>query len=222
LSSGAATPVPIDPSMGTPVGITNAKIRLYARETDSKWRDMGSARLTIMLPPRPRQFDPSNPNPNGLAKRVFICDKSKGGVLLDVTLFENSFERVQRTGIAVTVWEELRGPNGEVGRAAATGGVSSSRTKTYLIQMKSVSNITIDYDRQRILTDAVTGTRSCIYFQHGWQTTLLALYIHLSVYGRRSDLNWASARCERPRDRCMIYGKTLFCLNCWRLPIPSG
>ena len=179
LSSGAATPLPIDPSLGTPVGITNAKIRLYARETDSKWRDMGSARLTIMIPPRPRQFDPADPNATGLSKRVYICDKSKGGVLLDVTLFENSFERVQRTGIAVTVWEELRGPNGEVGHAAATGGVSSSRTKTYLIQLKSVSNVIIHYNSQRILTDTVTGTRSCIYFQHGWQTTLLALYIHI-------------------------------------------
>ena len=148
LSSGAATPLPIDPSMGTPVGITNAKIRLYARETDSKWKDMGSARLTIMLPPRPRQVDPSDPNATGLAKRVFICDKSKGGVLLDVTLSENRFERIQRTGIAVTVWEELKGPNGEVGLAAATGGVSSSRTKTYLIQMKSVSDIVIYHDPQ--------------------------------------------------------------------------
>jgi hypothetical protein len=158
LSSGAATPIPIDPSMGTPVGITNAKVRLYARETDSKWRDMGSARLTIMLPPRPQTFDPADPNATGLTKRVLVCGKSNGSVLLDVTLFENSFERVQRTGIAVTVSQDFRGPNGEVGHAAATGGVSSRRTQTYLIQMKSVSTTIVQYRSQIVLTKITVGT----------------------------------------------------------------
>ena len=85
LSSGAATPLPIDPSMGTPVGITNAKCRFYVRESESKWRDMGSARLTIMIPPRANPGLPADPRTTGLTKRIIVCGKSKGGALLDET-----------------------------------------------------------------------------------------------------------------------------------------
>ncbi|KAK3725499.1 hypothetical protein LTR37_000469 [Vermiconidia calcicola] len=137
LDSGAATPVPFDPQMGTPLGISNTKCRLYHREDSHKWRDMGSARLTIMLPPRPDPTVPADPNTTGLTKRVLISGKSKGETLLDVTLEERCFERVGRTGIAVTIWEELIGPNGELGHAAATGGVVSSRSRTFMVQMKS-------------------------------------------------------------------------------------
>lgn len=139
LSSGAATPMPIDPNMGTPLGITNAKVRLYIRETASKWRDMGSARLTVMLPPRQDVIAAANPKATGLGKRIILCGKSKGETLLDVTLGESAFERVARTGIAVSVWEEMMGPNGELGHVAARGGVVGSSSKVYMIQMKSVS-----------------------------------------------------------------------------------
>lgn len=138
LSSGAATPLPIDPSMGTPVGITNAKIRLYLRESTTKWRDMGPARLTIVLPPRPDPSIPADPRTTGLEKRILICGR-KGNMLLDVTLGESCFERIARTGIAVSVWEEGVGANGELGYAAATGGVISSKSQVYMLQMKSVS-----------------------------------------------------------------------------------
>jgi len=139
LSSGAATPMamPIDPSLGTPLGITNAKIRLYIRETASKWRDMGSARLTVMLPPPPPRPD-ANPRTTGLEKRVLVCGKSHGETLLDVTLGESCFERVARTGIAISVWEETLGANGQVG-IGAVGGVVGTRSKVYMVQMKSVS-----------------------------------------------------------------------------------
>ncbi|KAK5122612.1 hypothetical protein LTR85_003875 [Meristemomyces frigidus] len=136
LSSGAATPIPIDPRMGTPLGVTNVKIRLYIRETASKWRDMGSARLTVMLPPRQDPTVPANPKTTGMEKRILISGKSAGEVLLDATLGESCFERVARTGIAVSVWEEAVGPNGEV-RVGAVGGVSSVRSKVYMVQMKS-------------------------------------------------------------------------------------
>ncbi|KAK1060027.1 hypothetical protein LTR74_012146 [Friedmanniomyces endolithicus] len=137
LSSGAATPIPIDPKLGTPLGITNAKIRLYIRETASKWRDMGSARLSVLLPPRQ---DPAalaaNPRLTGLEKRILICGKSKGETLLDATLGESCFERVARTGIAMSVWEEAMGPNGEA-LVGPSGGVSNARSKVYMVQMKS-------------------------------------------------------------------------------------
>lgn len=132
LSSGAATPLPIDPSMGTPVGVTNAKIRLYIRESASKWRDMGSARLTVMLPPRKDPNMPQSPKTTGQEKRILVCGKSKGETLIDATLPESRFERVARTGIAVSVWEDGSS-------VAPVGGVNSAKARVYMLQMKSVS-----------------------------------------------------------------------------------
>lgn len=139
LSSGAATPLPIDPRLGTPLGLTNMKIRLYTRETASKWRDMGSARLTVMLPQRPDPEAPADPRTTGKEKRIIINGKTKGEVLLDATLGESCFERVARTGIAVSVWEEDVGPDGEV-MVKAVGGVVGARARVYMVQMKSVSH----------------------------------------------------------------------------------
>lgn len=139
LSSGAATPMAIDPRLGTPLGLTNMKIRLYLRETASKWRDMGSARMTIVIPPRPDPEVPADPRMTGLEKRIIVNGKTKGETLIDATLGESCFERVARTGIAVSIWEDNVGPNGEVGQAAAVGGVNSARAKVYMVQMKSVS-----------------------------------------------------------------------------------
>ncbi|CAK4034998.1 Hypothetical predicted protein [Lecanosticta acicola] len=130
LSSGVATPVPFDPSLGTPLGITNAKIRLYVRDSPSKWRDMGAARLTVMLPPRQDPLVAANPKSTSIEKRILVYGKSKGETLLDVTLGESAFERVARTGIAVSVYEETD-------QVAATGGVLVAKTTTYLVQMKS-------------------------------------------------------------------------------------
>lgn len=140
LSSGFATPVPLDPRLGTPLGITNAKIRLYIRESASKWRDLGSARLTVMLPPRQDPAIAANPKATGLEKRILIYGKSQGETLLDATLGEQCFERVARTGIAVSVWEENMGPNGEVGHVHAVGGVGSAHSRVFMVQMKSVSS----------------------------------------------------------------------------------
>ncbi|KAI7622675.1 EBP-domain-containing protein [Hortaea werneckii] len=129
LSSGAATPMAIEPSMGTPAGITNAKIRLYIRESASKWRDMGSARLTVMFPPRPDPTAPADPKTMGVQKRILVFGKSKGETLVDATLPESCFERVARTGIAVSVWED--------GGVGSVGGVNSARARVYMLQMKS-------------------------------------------------------------------------------------
>lgn len=139
------------------IGLTNAKIRLYCRESASKWRDMGAARLTILpassgSPSRPETSSNSSPKSGNdssaegtatvypttnapsasrqLQKRILIHGKAHGQVLLDVVLGESCFERVARTGIAVSVWEEFQG-------VAAEGGVVGGSFKIYMIQMKS-------------------------------------------------------------------------------------
>ena len=143
------------------IGLSNAKIRLYVRETQSKWRDMGAARLTIMpatpshsrpatsrseesgsTSPPPPESGHTSPRLPGTAaaaaadpdaeKRILIRGKTRSEVLLDVCLGESSFERVARTGIAVSVWEENKG-----GAVAQTGGVTSGLFKVYMIQMKT-------------------------------------------------------------------------------------
>lgn len=144
LSSGASTPVVYDPSLGTPLGITNAKIRLYIRESQNKWRDMGSARLSILLPPRPSPGIPASPRTIGLEKRILVSGKTRGETLLDVTLGESCFERVARTGIAVSVWEDRTGP-------VTSGGVLASKADTYMIQHKTVSYL-ITNSKLQVLT----------------------------------------------------------------------
>jgi hypothetical protein len=143
--SGASTPNGDGRAPGAPAGITNTKCRLYERETLKKWRDMGSARLTIMLP-SPHPSAPSSPsNPlqrapgqrDAAQERRIVVTGKKDQVLLDVTLSESCFERVARSGIAVSVWEDLVGDDGHVGRVAKTGGVSGARARVFMIQMKS-------------------------------------------------------------------------------------
>ncbi|KXT15901.1 hypothetical protein AC579_5507 [Pseudocercospora musae] len=130
LSSGTATPIQFDPSVGTPLGITNAKVRMYMRESAGRWRDMGAARLTVLLPPRQDPTIAADPRVTGLEKRVIVSGKSKGERMLDVTLGESAFERVARTGIAVSVYEESP-------HVGAIGGVLPHQTTVYMIQLKS-------------------------------------------------------------------------------------
>jgi hypothetical protein len=143
--SGSNTPAPANPGPDGAIGLTNAKIRLYARETASKWRDMGAARLTITKPPpgmmplRPPVGPGSLSSPSrltGQEKRIIIHGKSAGEILLDACLGESCFERIARTGIAVSVWEEMVGPNGEVGVVAAVGGVGGTRSRIYMLQVR--------------------------------------------------------------------------------------
>jgi hypothetical protein len=95
--------------------------------------------MTIVLPPRPDPEAPADPRTLGQEKRIIVSGKTKGETLIDATLGESCFERVARTGIAVSVWEETLGPNGEVGQVGAVGGVNGARAKVYMVQMKSVS-----------------------------------------------------------------------------------
>lgn len=122
----------IDPAMGTPLGIRNLKIRLYERlSVGNSWRDRGSARLTILQPPRPPGAPPPLAPDGKLIqkKRVVILGKTKGEVLLDVTLGEEGFERVGRVGIAISVWERLDG-------VEKRGSVMGSRVRTYMVQCR--------------------------------------------------------------------------------------
>ncbi|KAH9872168.1 hypothetical protein IAQ61_005003 [Plenodomus lingam] len=144
--SGSSTPGETGRAPGAPAGITNSKCRLYERESSKKWRDMGSARLTIILP-SPNPSVPSSPtNPRQRApgtrdhkqeRRIVVTGKSKGQVLLDVTLSETCFERVARSGIAVSVWEDHIDAAGQVGGVANTGGVLGARARVFMVQMKS-------------------------------------------------------------------------------------
>ncbi|KAI4197947.1 MAG: hypothetical protein LQ350_005601 [Teloschistes chrysophthalmus] len=150
--SGASTPLP--PSIqGDPhgsLGIANTKVRLYFRETQTRWRDMGSARLAIMRPNPPDLSSepsasgesvarPSSTHQGVNEKRILVRGKTKGEILLDATLGETCFERVGRQGIAVSVWEDIIGPNGEVGTVGAVGGVGAGRVKVYMIQASFVA-----------------------------------------------------------------------------------
>ncbi|KAJ4360128.1 uncharacterized protein N0V89_000688 [Didymosphaeria variabile] len=125
--SGSSIPNP-GRAPGAPAGITNTKVRLYERESLTKWRDMGGARLAIMLPSLDPLSSPSNPlsRSPGMRKpseekRIVVTGKKDQTTLLDVTLSESCFERVARSGIAVSVWEDIVGADGVAGRAANTG-----------------------------------------------------------------------------------------------------
>lgn len=134
--------------MGPSLGIANAKCRLYVRQPKGgKWQDLGSTRLTIMQKELDQGINTPAMIQTGVEKRIVVSGKGKskglggfgggggqGAVLLDVTLGESCFERVARTGIAVSVWEDVVGTSGGV---AATGGVTEKRIKVYMIQVCS-------------------------------------------------------------------------------------
>ncbi|KAL8996960.1 MAG: hypothetical protein Q9169_003666 [Polycauliona sp. 2 TL-2023] len=160
-SSGSGASSPLPPGMsGDPrgnIGLGNTKIRLYLRESNTRWRDMGSARLTILRPSPPDLSSgisafgesslarPSSAHNGANEKRIVVHGKTKGEVLLDATLGETCFERVGRQGIAVSVWEDSVGPNGEVGTVGAVGGVGAGRAKVYMIQMKGEAETTYTF-----------------------------------------------------------------------------
>jgi hypothetical protein len=159
-SSGRIPPhTPTDPSIAT-TGRTvdsmlfrsnDLEIRLYILATGSKWEELGSTLLTVSQPPAgARQASALN---YGIEKRIIItrAPKTKGGaketneksriddqdrvVLMDHVLGAKCFAHIGTTGIVMNVWEDITGPNGEVGMIGAVGGVSG-RTKKYMISCK--------------------------------------------------------------------------------------
>ncbi|KAH8602304.1 hypothetical protein B0O99DRAFT_606209 [Bisporella sp. PMI_857] len=123
----------------THLGSENLKIRLYFL-TPGGWDDRGSARLDISVPP-PGMHQRSSLR-TGIERRVTARLKGKEGepgiVVLDEVLGSDCFQKVQRTGIAVNVWEDLVDEKGEVGRIRRTGGVSGT-TKKWMFQTSSAA-----------------------------------------------------------------------------------
>lgn len=117
---GSRTAVPGDNSI--------FKIRLYRRENASKWRDLGNSRLSVLNPPKGHR----HPNATGEEKRIVATNKAGSTVLLDVVLGESSFERVARTGIAVSV---LVG-EGEENGTGVPGGVGGLGAKSIVYMMQ--------------------------------------------------------------------------------------
>ncbi|RQM07175.1 hypothetical protein DH86_00000869, partial [Scytalidium sp. 3C] len=148
-TSGITPPrTPTDPSLaGTSIShIINRssqdlKIRLYILATRSKWDDLGSALLTVSQPaPGMRQASALY---QGVERRIVVRSQTKNPedsvVLLDVVLGGRCFQRVGRTGVLVNVWQDISGPNGEIGMIGASGGVSG-RTRKWLFQSGSASD----------------------------------------------------------------------------------
>jgi hypothetical protein len=114
----------------TVVTMSPMKIRLYRRENPSKWRDLGNARLNVFKP-----MEGARPG-KGVReddKRIVITNKKGDTVLLDVVLGESAFERVARTGIAVSI---LTGEGEEDGTGVPgqTGGLGTKST-VYMMQV---------------------------------------------------------------------------------------
>lgn len=185
--SGTSTPPNFEPGRapGAPAGITNTKCRLYERDSfSSKWRDMGAARLTIMLPDpatptmtmRQGKGSPGMRDPTQ-EKRIVVVGKSKGEVMLDVTLSESCFERVARSGIAVSVWEDVTGPGGIVGTVGAVGGVSGAKARIFMIQVCEDDLRRLEGCVANKCTDEI-GTRVRVLLLLARQTSILVGYLH--------------------------------------------
>ncbi|KAL3424764.1 glucan 4-alpha-glucosidase [Phlyctema vagabunda] len=130
------------------LGSENLKIRLYCLETASKWNDIGAARLSVTQPP-PGMRQASSLY-HGIEKRIIVTRKAAEGdkknghdsdrpvILLDVVLGSGCFSKIGRTGIAINVWEDVTGPNGEIGMIGPVGGVSG-RTRKWMLQCGSAT-----------------------------------------------------------------------------------
>jgi hypothetical protein len=143
------------------LGASDLRIRLYLLETSSRWNELGNAFLTVVHPPRGMRQASSLYN--GTEKRVIVIkkqgtkhtlnDKVTGSgsprgeghenaqVLLDVVLGAGCFSRLGVVGIAVNVWEDVVGDNGQIGTVGAVGGVSG-RTRKWLFQCASAAEAT--------------------------------------------------------------------------------
>jgi hypothetical protein len=113
------------------VAMSPMKIRLYRRENASKWRDLGNSRLNVFKPlegpgPKGRDIDEDD-------KRVVITNKKGDSILLDVILGESAFERVARTGIAMSVLIS-EGEEDGTGKPAHVGGIGAKST-VYMMQV---------------------------------------------------------------------------------------
>lgn len=140
ISQPSDTIQPTEPPMG--LGINNVKVRLYLRETTTRWKDLGSARLTITYPPGVDSAE----SRQSAGRRVIVRGTHRSETLLDEVLGERAFTRVARTGIAVSVYRDNPSDSDagqdaerrESGVVKAEGGVAAGVSRVYMIQMASV------------------------------------------------------------------------------------
>ncbi|EPS41324.1 hypothetical protein H072_4803 [Dactylellina haptotyla CBS 200.50] len=110
--------------------VSNLKVKLWKRESATKWADLGAGRLNIITPP-PGHAARGGGGLNSNEKRIVIRDRKGQNTLLDVVLGESCFERVARTGIAVHVPFEDDGFVPTLVRAGSTG-----RSSIFMLQFK--------------------------------------------------------------------------------------
>ncbi|TVY45801.1 hypothetical protein LOCC1_G004031 [Lachnellula occidentalis] len=119
------------------LGSEDIKIRLYERVRHD-WDDKKYAFLTVTPPEGRRQHSTLH---NGLEKRILVTLRPNahkdgpGKVIIDEVLGSRCFQQMGMKGIMCTIWQDIRGPNGELGMIGATGGVSG-RTQKWLFQAK--------------------------------------------------------------------------------------
>lgn len=150
-SSGDGAASPRSPSIslyssgrtgnGRTLSADNIRIRLHLLVTPTKWEDYGNCILQIRRPP-PGWHQELRAY-HGLEKRVTVTtiprkDQETPRIILDAVLGSGCFTPMGSRGIVCGVWEELRGENGEVGKAPATGGAGGS-IKKWCFQCTSVS-----------------------------------------------------------------------------------
>ena len=102
------------------------KMRLYRRETNLKWRDMGNARLHVLKPPEVNTWDDR--------KRVVVTNRKGGVIHLDQALGEAAFERIARTGMAVNI---LTGEGEADGSVKHHGGIGA-KNSVYMFQVCTI------------------------------------------------------------------------------------
>jgi hypothetical protein len=119
------------------LGSENIKIRLYERVRHD-WDDKKYAFLTVTPPDGRRQRSTLH---NGLEKRILVTLRphghkdGPGKVIIDEVLGSRCFQQLGIKGVMCTIWQDIRGPNGELGMIGATGGVSGRQQK-WLFQAK--------------------------------------------------------------------------------------
>ncbi len=136
---------------------SNLRVRVYIlTSTKRQWAEVCLCRLQIETPPpgtRQNSF-----MGGGIQRRILLTqateesttdriskrfslgngvsksknNKKESTVLIDQVMGSKSFIKASRVGIVMVVWEDMRGPNGELGMAPATGGVTGRQTKWML------------------------------------------------------------------------------------------
>ncbi|CAG8972284.1 hypothetical protein HYALB_00001682 [Hymenoscyphus albidus] len=116
----------------TDLGSSNIKIRLH-QQIRNRWCDQKYAYLTVTPPPPGRRSNSTLPQ--GLEKHIIVTRREHdhadgpGQVLIDEVVGAHCFVMLGNKGVMVCIWDDIKGPNGEVGMVGKEGGVSGSQRK---------------------------------------------------------------------------------------------